>query len=317
MLVGRDHPIDQGITNGESILLRDIKDRHYPNKTQYTDFDKRRRWEEHRAIQLNATGVVFRIREWYAYLNADTKEWDFTRAVDLMPRRYDLDELNKRRNEDFGKKVEHYWRHLPRNRQAKLFMYGFVPFEDMLIIDERGDPEYAIPHVFIDFRDQDGPFARLLPNLNQGRQQPIHSYELDKEYKKINAFPEAFPEPKKGTTHELDKLGLTGTPLQKLQRLHGEGLLYSFDGKLHFLSEGDLIHIPKTEKDGMDKYAEVTHVFETTTSTYIKEDESDYYTREMEEYAGRKVKKTDWVTIYEIIEVYTWNKYLTYADRSY
>ncbi len=35
-----------------TILLRDIKDEHYPYSEEYPDFDKIRRWEEHEAIEV-------------------------------------------------------------------------------------------------------------------------------------------------------------------------------------------------------------------------------------------------------------------------
>jgi hypothetical protein len=316
MLFDREDLIDQGIRHTKRMLLRDIKDRHYPDKGQYADFDKHQRWEEHGAVQVDATGVLFEVREWYAYLNAKTKEWDFTRAVDLIHRSHDLDELNQRRKQDYGKKVEHYWRHLPRHLQAKLVVYGYINYEDMLIIDEKGDPEFAMPHLFIDFDEKQEPFAYPFANLLHGYQERIHSGELQSAYKKINVFLDPFPEPKKGTIHELDKLGLTGTPLMRLRNPRGAGILYSFDRKLAFLSEGDLIHVPKTEERGVDRHVEVTHVSKTTVAAYIKEQGSGHFLREMEEYAGRKVTKKDQVTIYEIFEVYTWGKYLTYADHS-
>ena len=318
ILFHKDQSIEEEIGRGKSLLLRDIKDRHYPDKTQYPDFEERRRWEEHEAVHVSANGVFFRARERYAYLNEKTKEWDYTGAVDLLPRTHNLDEQNERRDQDFGRKVEHYWRHLARRFQAKLEVYAFVEFEDMLIIDEKGDPEYAAPHIFIDFHEKEGPFTRTGANLTQNhRQAIIRSNELEAEYKKISVFPKTFPEPKKGKIHKLDKLVLPGTPLQRVQHLRGKGLLYSFDGKLDFLSEGDLIQIPKTKKWASDEHLEVTHVYETTVSGYTKERGSDHEIGEMEEYAGRKIKKRDRVTIYEIIQVYPGHRYLTYIDHDY
>ena len=313
LLFDREDPIDQGVRNGKSLLLRDIKDQHYPDKEQYPDFDKRRRWEEYRAVRVDATGVLFKTRERFAFFDAPAKEWDFTRAVDLLPRKHDLDEVNEQRGRDYAKKVEYFWRHLPRHQQAKLEVYGFVRFEDMLIIDEKGDPEFAMPHAFIDYSQQEGPFVGGFTTLRPGYGEPVHSNELQDKYKKITLFPNTFPEPKMGTVHELDKLGLTGTPLLRLQHRHGASDLYAFDGKLAFLSESDLIHIPKTDRES-DRHVEVTHVYITTVAAYTKGGVSDV--KELEEYAGRNVTSKDKVTVYEVIEVYRWTKYLTYADRS-
>ena len=137
-LIGSDAFGEGSMSAKGSFLLRDIKDQHYPYAGEYADFDKHRRWEEHEAVQLDVTGAVFRAREWYAYVDAQKKEWDFTKTVDLSPRRHDLDDLNARRGQDAGKKIEHFWRHLPFRCQAKFTVYGLVKYEDMLIIDDKG-----------------------------------------------------------------------------------------------------------------------------------------------------------------------------------
>jgi len=63
-------------------------------------------------------------------------------------------------------KVEHFWRHLPLRLQAKLVIYGFVSFSDMLIIDDKiddkRDPKYTDPHIFVDF-GSNGRFQLWLP----------------------------------------------------------------------------------------------------------------------------------------------------------
>ncbi len=313
MLFAKEDSLDQGLRHPKSMLLRDIKDQHYPDRDQYKDFEKRQQWEEHEAVQLTPNGVIFKVREWYAYIDTHKREWDFTKAVDLMHRSHDLDKANKQRNQDFGKIVEHYWRHLPRRCQAKLEVYGCVKYEDMLIIDEKGDPYFAMPHLFIDFGDKEGPFAYTHANLLYAYQERIRSDELQHTYKKISVFPDTFPAPNRGKVYELDNLGLSGTSLQRIRNPHGTDVLYSSDGKLDVLSEGDLIHIPATEEHGMDGHLEVTHVSKSTVVAYAEGSENRM--KELEEYAGRKVKKKDEMTIYEIIQVFTSNKYLTYFDR--
>jgi hypothetical protein len=110
-------------------------------------------------------------------------------------------------------------------------------------------------------------------------------------------------------------LGLAGAPLTRLQNPRGSGLLYSFDGKLDFLSEGDLIHVPKTEKHGFDSNVEITHVRKTIVAAFIESTgSSEFYTRELEQYAGRIVTKEDQFTIFEIVRVIIRDAYLDYCD---
>jgi hypothetical protein len=93
--------------------------------------------------------------------------------------------LNERREQPVGRKAESFWRHLPQRFQAKLKSYGFVSFENMLLIDEKGDPEYAIPHLFIDFSETGGPFLWRSGSLHQKHEEQIHADEFETQYKNL------------------------------------------------------------------------------------------------------------------------------------
>jgi hypothetical protein len=82
LIFGSD-ALQSDVTDGPHLLFRDIKDTHYPDRERYDDFDKTRRWEEHRVVHVNAKGIVCLGREWFAYLDRDKKIWDYTDSVDL------------------------------------------------------------------------------------------------------------------------------------------------------------------------------------------------------------------------------------------
>jgi hypothetical protein len=154
----------QNVPEHKGFLLRDIKADEYPDRDAYPDFDEHRLWEEHEVVHLTATGAYFKIREWYAYLDVLNKKWDSSKAVDLTQRMHNIDKANRAREEDLGHHAERYWMHLPRRFRAKGMVFGFVPFAEMLIIDDRGDSEYTHPHIFVDF-GTDGPFKHFISNL--------------------------------------------------------------------------------------------------------------------------------------------------------
>jgi len=133
-------------------------------------FEVNRRWEEHSVAEVTPAGVYFKQREWYAYLDENKREWEYSRFVDLTLRKNSIDKANRRRLEDEGKFIESYWRHLPRAFQARLKVFGFVYFESMLIIDEKGDPACADSHIFIDFNEKYGPFEGFKADLEQSHQ---------------------------------------------------------------------------------------------------------------------------------------------------
>jgi hypothetical protein len=123
LLFGSGTPTES-VSGHRGFLLRDIKDTEYPRESAYKDFEKNRRWEEHDIIHLTPEGVWFKRRTWYAYRDPIKNEWGFTRAVDLTPRKHNLDAANRARLEDEGKAVEQFWRRLPLAHQAKLNVFG-------------------------------------------------------------------------------------------------------------------------------------------------------------------------------------------------
>lgn len=261
--------------------------------------------------------MYFRVREWYAYLDKSKKVWDFTRSVDLTPRKLNLDAANRVRLEDFGKKVERYWRHLPLRVQARMRTFGFVRFEDILLIDDKGDAENTDPHIFIDF-GQHGPFAFVTGHLRHGHK-VIYNPERSG-FKRKPLFPDSYPEPAKGTMHDLAVLGLPEPLPARLQHLSGDMTLYAFDGKMNGVAEGDLIKIPPPQLDGIETYAEVTHISSATVSAFLKEHggaDTTYWKHQLKEAAGKKIKRTDRVKVLEIFSVMLPFKgdLLVYLDR--
>jgi hypothetical protein len=314
LIFGRDESLDQSVPRDKTFLLRDVKAEHYPDPKAYPDFEKNRRWEEHDAAKVGATGVFFKVRERYAYFEQAREEWDLSMAVDLCRRKHSIDQSNQARLEDEGKRVEGYWRHLPLRVQAKLMLYGFVPFEWMLIIDDRGDPEYTHPHIYVDF-GQKGPFQYLVGNL-VFQHTTIGQDKLE-QFKRVSVFPTTFPEPSKPELHELDKLAMSAVQVEDLKRLRGAATLYSFDKSLRAVKVGSVIYIPKKSENSSDKYVEVTHISKTTVGAILKEYGSDYYRSRLQGSANRSITDTDRVDVFELHEVLLTNggKHLIYLSN--
>ena len=90
---------DGGPSQGmhKPVLIRDINDDNYPFKGEYKDFDKRPRWREHIATSFHPLGLVLNVRQFYAYVDTDKKEFDFVDAVDLVNRQSERKERSKRK----------------------------------------------------------------------------------------------------------------------------------------------------------------------------------------------------------------------------
>lgn len=301
----------------KSFLLRDIKDTQYPNSDRYQDFEKARRWEEHDVCHMTPTGIFFQAREWYAYVDLSKKAWDFTRSVDLTPRHHNIDSANQARLEDSGKKAERFWRHLPLKHQAKLMVYGFVAFDDILLIDDKGDAERSDPHLFVDF-GSNGPFSYVIEHL-------VHERSVIKRadlahFARAKAFPKTFHELAIGPVRELAGLNLPAEMTRAAKFLHGSHVWYGFDGRLDQLSDGDVIHIPAEGQSGSEKHIEVTHVSETTVAGLMNQHDNDaYYKGQLKAHAEREVKDHDQVRVCEIhaVMLFAQSSGVHYLDSSY
>lgn len=287
-----------------AFFVRDINDTQYPDSAHYPDFDKHSRWFKRDAVHLGPHGLVFTIREGYAYLDRRNRAWDFTWAVDLTERNLNrhLEEDPKRK--DAEKKLERFWRRLPLEHQAKLTAFGFLPFEDMLIIDDKGDSEYLQPHIFADFGPE-GPFEYVFHNLRQGREL-IHEKDFH-EYSRKAMFPSVYPDYIKGAKHSLTSFDLPQPVAHQLRRLSsGAGTLYVFDNRMPGVSVGDIIASPPQDRQGFESHVEITHIRQFTVDEFLKEHETDaaFWQSRLKESAGRDIQGTDRFTVVEVFSVF-------------
>ena len=300
LIFGNEKIYSQQAVPRKAFLLRDIKDERYPYESQYKTFEMDRRWEEHDVVDVTPRGLIFKIREWYAYFDQAKKEWDYTRTIDLTPRKHNIDQTNRDRLEQRGKVVEHFWRHLPRRVRSKVRLFGFVPFDGILIIDEKGDLKFDDPHLFIDFGAH-GPFQYTVPNLVTEREAFADFDDL----KRISVFPKQYPEPQRGKIVDVDQLKLNTEALRTLRYIRGAATIYVFERDALGLSEDDLIRIPKDESDrnSSEKHAEVTHISESTVDEILKV-EGSHFRSYLENSAERKLEGSELVAIYELHQVW-------------
>ena len=114
-----------------SVLLRDANDEHYPYKGHYKDFDKRPRWKEYTAEEYHPHGLVLNISKYFAYIDVEAKEFDFTEAASLLITGntslhfHDAAAMEEgRREQDQRERVEDYWDHLPNRNKAVFYEFN-------------------------------------------------------------------------------------------------------------------------------------------------------------------------------------------------
>ena len=178
-----------------------LKDDKYPFKAEYQDFEQRPRWREFNAFRYHPLGLVANVNRHFAYLDLPNKKYDIATDLSLIFRQSD-DEENRTERQKLRLVVEDYWDHLPIANQATFCRDGLIRYDDMLVIDEKGDTSHKFPHIFVDFESKRGPFAGFFEYLEVGNQSlgMGKTYYLN-DWSRIEFFPKIFPEPKGGTVH--------------------------------------------------------------------------------------------------------------------
>ncbi len=292
----------------KSIFVRDYNDTNYPWEGEYKDFDKRPRWGEHVVTSYHPKGLMIDVRERFAFVDLDKKEWDFTNAIDLVYRQGEMQKQARRGNRDNDKeeRVRDFWRHLPRKNQAKLTIKGIILFEDILVIDDKGDILNQLPHVFVDFRPHKGPFRAFWHYLEVGGEQ----FELDDEsFKKIKVFPSTskFPKVVKGHLYKDKSINWDQETL-RLFKINNDivTVLYDVDNKYAFLKPRDAILVTGAGSNNDPTFIEITHKEETTVGEYLKEHNQSFVKEGIERQVGRSVKNDEKLSALEFERAYEW-----------
>lgn len=251
----------------KSILVRDAKDSKYPYKGEYKDFDDRPRWREFLAVDYHPSGLIVHLRKHFAYIDAEKKEYDYTEAVNLIFRESDSDE-DRTKQQEAQTKVENYWEHLPHRHQATFFKNGLIRYDEMLVIDDKGDGWYKFPHIFVDFDSLSGPIAGTYEYLQIGEK----SLSL-KDYKRVKKFPNSFPEPVTGTIHDGKGITLNDPDFNMLK--HSNEMfhtLYEIDDRYNFLKPKDIVLVANQDNEsGSTKYyLRITHVESLKLKDYLQ-----------------------------------------------
>jgi len=222
------------------ILARDSKDRHYPYESKYADFVERPRWKEFEVVELHPRGVIVLMKQCYAFLDEAKKTFDLAEPPILLHnpynRRHDTehDREEQEEREKIGL-VRDFWERLPKKNQAMFYRNGIIRYEDMLVIDDKGDSWSEIPHIFVDFVDG-SPVSGTLAYLEQGQQHiGLDDFSL-KEY-----FPKSFLEPRFGEIYDEDGLALPDALSEQYVNFRGGDLdaLYDVDGRFAHLKPNE------------------------------------------------------------------------------
>lgn len=271
-----------------SILIRDLKDTNYPYEKEYSDFKTKPRWKEYVAYAHHPLGLWCHNHKYFAYIDTEKKEWDFTKIIDLVPRE---------RKAMFSETslVNDFWDFLPQKNKGYFIIDCLLKYSDIVIVDDKGDVHYNLPHIYVDFSIDNGPFAGYNYILNINNKE----IELTEEYKQIRIFPKEFKKENFGKIYKEKKILLDIESQGEFQK-YLLNTVYDVDGKYDFLNSRDVIQIDSKGTEIKENFIQITHKFKAIVKDYVKQSIEPYKTkRSIELQLGRIPTDNEEINIYE------------------
>ena len=293
-----DHP------SHESVLLRDIKDTNYPFEDKYGDFEKRPRWREYVAVDFHPLGLVISIKRHYAYIDRTKCEWDFTGAVNNVVLGHSARRRRDRDSEELRNAVRGFWEQLPHAKKATFVRNGIIRFDAIVFIDDKGDRAYDCPHLFVDFHTERGPFAGFFKHLETSE----HTEESLDGLKRVEIFPETFPEPTFGTVHEDKVIVLDDRTYTTIKHGSDRATLYCADNRYSYLEPTDVIGVEKVGAAGGEKtLLKITNVRVAEGKELLDLTKDNPPLKQgIENQIGRGLKRRDRIRVIEALTIYDW-----------
>lgn len=289
----------------QSILLRDLQDTHYPYEGDCKDFDKQPRWKKYSAVAFHPLGLIVSVARHYAYIDELKAEWDSTKAVNtVMPVQDNHRRPRNTEKDELRNAVKGFWEQLPRANQATFVYNGFIRFDSITFIDDKGDIEYECPHLFVDFYNERGPFSGSIQYLEINE---YHHESLDG-FKRIKIFPEEFPKPSFGTIYKDKFISVDDRTRATLSRGQGEVSLYDAGKKYGYLKATDVIGVDKSEdKEGKKTLLKITNIRSVMGKELLhKCKENPPLKENIEHQISRKLKSDDTILVLEAMMLYDW-----------
>jgi hypothetical protein len=249
------------------ILARDSKDRHYPFKARYNDFEERPRWKDYEVVELHPRGVIVSVKQCYAWFDEEKKSFDVAEPPIFFSNPYDrtYDAKDDRAKREAIELIRDFWERLPKKNQAMFHLNGIIRYENMLVIDDKGDSWKELPHIFVDFVDGQ-PVSGTLKFLMKGELKIL----LD-DFSLKSFFPKSFPKPKFGKIHDEKGLALPDSICEQIVSFRGNfDTLYDVDGRLEHLKPGDVAVVRFGQKD--DRFIQITQQYKLLGSDMLRDD---------------------------------------------
>lgn len=285
------------------ILIRALRDANYPFEGEYEDFKKNPKWKEYDARRFHPTGIRIRSHQYYAYVDTEKKEWDFTKEAELRHQTVETDEARAKGHANRDK-VMTVWEFLPQKNQGSFIVDKLLKYEDISVIDDKGDSLYPFPHLYVDFEKEEDIFKGSWYRFNVGEEK----IALDDSWKRIEIFPKKFTKPKKGKIYK-EAIAIKPEAIKEFHEHYERVLiLFDLDGQYSFLKPRDIVSIGKISPgDTEDQFVQITHQYIIKIKDYLeKQSMTMGARRRLELQIGSIIDENQTINVTESKRISTW-----------
>lgn len=292
--------LGEGNRFNKLVLIRDLNDTKYPYENEYNDFKEKPRWKEYIAYGYHPLGVWFHNHKYFAYVDTEKKEWDFSREAELIHRKFEFDD--ERQNAMKRRElVENVWDFFPRSKQGYFIIDCLAYYADIIVVDEKGDILYNCPHIYVNFTTEKGPFGGFRNVFEIGDKK----VNLNDDYKRIKIFSNELSKPKIGRIYKDKMVTFDAVNLEEFKKYRNENALYDSDGKYSFLNQRDVISVAGVSEESDENYIQITYKFKAKIGDYLKQIQNTFRTRKIiEQQLEREIDDNEEINIYEFKRIY-------------
>ncbi len=293
----------RAIENNGRILIRDLNDDSYPYLNKRQKLGKNTTWNDFEVFSQHPLGLLIHIEEYYAYINIEKKEWDYTDDLDLIYHKRENDDvlLRERYNEK-NSMIRGFYDFLPRKIQGKLNIEGLLKYSDIELVDDKGDNLYEIPHIYVSYVNRLIPFYKQIKILKVDNTE----IELTDDYKRISVFPKRFKKNKNGEIYK-DKKVIFNELSQKLFQDFKIDTICCDNNKYEFLNPRDIILIENKESPMEETFIQITYKTQEKLKDYINRARNPFdLNKSIETQLERIPVDTERLHFYEFNRIYKW-----------
>ncbi len=280
-----DNSFDEYFNN---ILIRDIS-----NPNDYIECV---------AFRNDPEGVLVYAHKRFCYVDTRKKLWDIATSVELLPLERKRGQEDDRKAFEQRRLVEDYWTFLPIVNKAQCEVFTLIPYESILLIDEKGDRDYNFPHLYLDSKLSKDFAKRLEPIILKDNK---FIYPEREGFKRMKLFPKSFPEIKKGKIYREIVVSQVEPIYQSYGSIGADKLGYFVDAdrSLRKLKQGDIVQKESRNTENPD-FLRITNVKEVVIKDLRKLDEKFKTKTNISRLIGRdSFKTTERITLFEYEEI--------------